>query len=152
MNVAVIHGPNLNLLGTREPEIYGRTTLAEIDALLHGAADVLGVTLTSAQYNSEGAIVDALQAAGSAMDGVIINPAAYTHYSYAIRDAIAAIAVPVIEAHISNIHAREEYRHKSVTAGASVGIIAGFGVQSYLLALRALHELHVRTSEKRKKT
>ena len=144
MNVAVIHGPNLNLLGTREPEIYGRTTLAEIDALLRTAADVLGVTLSSAQYNSEGAIIDALQAAGTSMDGVILNPAAYTHYSHAIRDAIAAIPIPVIEVHLSNIHAREEYRHKSVTAGASVGIVAGFGAQSYILALRALHELHAR--------
>ena len=148
MNVAVIHGPNLNLLGTREPEIYGLTTLAEIDALLRAEADVLGITLSSAQYNSEGAIIDALQAAGTSAYGVVLNPAAYTHYSHAIRDAIAAIPIPVIEVHISNIHAREEYRHRSVTAGASLGIIAGFGAQSYVLALRALHALGNRSPKK----
>lgn len=141
MRILVIHGPNLNLLGTREPEIYGTVTLAEIDRQLQAAAASLSATVRSIQSNHEGEIIDALHAARNDTDVVIINPGAYTHYSYAIADAISAIGVPAIEVHLSNIYAREAFRKTSVVAPVCAGSIAGFGAQSYLLALRAAASL-----------
>lgn len=138
MNVLVIHGPNLNLLGSREPEIYGRATLPDIDLRIAREAAALEVTVRTVQTNAEGEIVDALQAARAGVDGIVINAGAYTHYSYAIRDAIAAIGIPVVEVHLSNVAAREPFRAISVIAPVCLGSIAGFGVESYVLALRAL--------------
>ena len=137
MRVLVIHGPNLNLLGEREPEIYGKQTLADIDASIAALARELGVEVRCVQHNSEGAIIDELHAARKTCDAVVINPGAYTHYSYAIADAIAAIRIPVIETHLSNIAAREAFRRTSVVAPSCAGSIAGFGADSYALALRA---------------
>ncbi|MEO6912802.1 MAG: type II 3-dehydroquinate dehydratase [Candidatus Baltobacteraceae bacterium] len=137
MRVTVIHGPNLNLLGEREPQIYGRATLAEIDGLIQETARLLHLTVQIVQFSSEGAIIEALHSAGSGADAVVINPGAYTHYSYAIADAIAAVRIPVVEVHLSNIAAREAYRRSSVVAPVCAGSIAGFGTQSYLLALHA---------------
>jgi len=134
----VVHGPNLNLLGTREPEVYGSTTLADIDASLATLARELGWELETFQSNGEGDLVTRLQQAGTRNAGVVINPGAYTHTSVAIRDAVAAISVPVVECHLSNIHKREEFRHRSLVAGVAVGQVIGFGATSYLLALRAL--------------
>jgi 3-dehydroquinate dehydratase-2 len=134
MRVLVIHGPNLNLLGEREPAVYGTQTLAAIDAAIVALARELSIEVTCVQHNGEGAIIDELHAARNTCDAVIINPGAYTHYSYAIADAIAAISVPVIEAHLSNTQAREAFRRTSVVAPVCVGTIAGFGAQSYLLA------------------
>ncbi len=138
MNVLVIHGPNLNLLGTREPQTYGTQTLVDIDARIVHEAALLGVGVHCVQYNSEGAIVDALHAARGAVDAIVINPGAFTHYAYAIRDAIAAIGIPAVEVHLTNTSAREEFRRTSVVAGVCVGTIAGFGIESYALALRAV--------------
>jgi len=137
----VIHGPNLNLLGRREPDVYGTLTLAEIDALVRDEARGLGVTVETAQFNVEGAIVEALHRALGRADGIVINPGAYTHYSYAIRDALAAIAIPAVEVHLSNVAAREPFRSHSVIAPVCVGSVAGFGAISYCLALRALAAL-----------
>ena len=134
----VIHGPNLNLLGTREPATYGVQTLADVDARIEREARELGIGVRCAQYNSEGAIVEALHAARGAYDGIAINPGAYTHYAYAIRDAIAAVGVPTVEVHLTNTSARESFRATSVVAAVCRGTIAGFGVESYALALRAL--------------
>ncbi|HJU28141.1 MAG TPA: type II 3-dehydroquinate dehydratase [Candidatus Binataceae bacterium] len=136
-SVLVIHGPNLNLLGTREPEVYGRTTLADVDRQLAELGRELGTEVVSFQSNSEGAIVDRIQQARGQIDVLIINPAAYTHTSIAIRDAIAAIAVPTIEIHLSNVHRREPFRHHSTIADIVEGRIMGFGAEGYLLALRA---------------
>ncbi|MGD9495279.1 MAG: type II 3-dehydroquinate dehydratase [Armatimonadota bacterium] len=136
--VAVIHGPNLNLLGVREPEIYGALTLREIDARIAELADELGVEVMICQHNSEGAIIDAIQQAGCEADGIIINPAGYTHTSVAIHDALKAVPTPAIEVHLSNILAREDWRQRSLTAPACVGVISGLGPDSYLLALRAI--------------
>lgn len=141
MRVLVLHGPNLNLLGLREPEVYGTKTLEELDSLIGAAANDAGIELRCEQYNGEGAIVEALHRARTEYDGVVINPGAYAHYSYAIRDAIAAIGVPVIEVHLSNIAARETFRRTSVTAAACRGAISGFGAGSYVLALRALGDI-----------
>jgi len=137
MRVLVIHGPNLNLLGEREPEIYGTQTLAQINEAIRALAPQLEIDARCVQHNSEGAIVDELHAACRDYDAVVINPGAYTHYSYAIADAVAAISIPVIEAHLSNVAARESFRRSSVLAPACAGTIAGFGADSYLLALRA---------------
>jgi 3-dehydroquinate dehydratase-2 len=137
IKVMVIHGPNLNLLGAREPDLYGVETLAEIDQHLQDLAKELGVEVKSVQSNHEGGLVEAIQEAGAWAQAIIINPAAYTHYSIAIRDAIAAQQIPTIEVHLSNIQAREAFRHESVTAAVCHGQICGFGSTSYLLALRA---------------
>jgi 3-dehydroquinate dehydratase II len=141
MMVLVLHGPNLNLLGTRQPEVYGTQTLAQVDAIVKRAAADLGIEVRCEQYNAEGDIIDALHAARGRYDGVAINPGAYAHYSYAIADAIASIGIPVVEVHLTNLAAREEFRRVSVTAAACRGAISGFGGTSYVLALRALRDL-----------
>ena len=137
MHILVVHGPNLNLLGTRDPAVYGTTTLAEIDAELARRAAARGATVTCVQSNIEGEIVDAIQGARGTADAIVINPGGYTHTSVAIRDAIEAVALPAIEVHLSNIHAREPFRHTSITAARCVGQICGFGAQSYYLGLDA---------------
>ncbi|HLO04145.1 MAG TPA: type II 3-dehydroquinate dehydratase [Symbiobacteriaceae bacterium] len=135
--ILVLHGPNLNLLGQREPEVYGRTTLATIDERLIALGAELGLTVETFQSNWEGALVDRIHAALGQIDCIIINPGALTHYSIALRDAIAGVCIPTIEVHLSNTQAREEFRHHSVIAPVAVGSIAGFGAASYELALRA---------------
>ena len=139
--ILVIHGPNLNLLGTREPKIYGKQTLKDINSLLQKEARAKNVILKAVQTNSESEIITLLQKAKGRFDGVIINPAAFTHYSYAIYDTILALGLPTIEVHLSNIYKREEFRRKSVIAPACVGQICGFAYRSYLLALQVLIEI-----------
>jgi 3-dehydroquinate dehydratase II len=141
MRVLVINGPNLNLLGTRETDVYGTASLADIESSLAAAAADLGVTLESVQSNHEGAIVDALQAAPTKADGVLLNPGALTHYSYAIRDAVASIAIPVVEVHLSNVAAREDFRRNSVIAAVCAGQVSGLGAGSYVAALAGLVDL-----------
>lgn len=138
MLIAVLNGPNLNLLGRREPEIYGRTTLAEIQSALHADARELGVTLEWTQSNHEGDLVDTVQTFPDRVAGALVNAAAYTHTSLALRDAFLAVKTPFVEVHLSNLFAREPARRHSMIADLAVGVIAGFGMESYRLGLRAL--------------
>jgi 3-dehydroquinate dehydratase II len=139
MKALVLHGPNLNLLGRREPQIYGAATLAAIDRRIREHARLRGVRVECRQSNFEGQLIEWLQGAErEGCDGVVFNPGAYTHYSIALRDAVAAIGIPVVEVHLSNIHAREPWRHTSVIAGVARGQVLGFGPASYLLGLDAL--------------
>jgi len=139
-NILVLHGPNLNLLGTREPEIYGATTLSDIDALLTKQAQTAGHQLSSLQSNDEGALVSAIQEARNKTNYIIINPAAFTHTSVAMRDALAAVDIPFIEVHLSNVHAREDFRRHSYFSDLARGVISGLGSTSYSLALTAAIE------------
>ncbi|HKW42217.1 MAG TPA: type II 3-dehydroquinate dehydratase [Gemmatimonadales bacterium] len=139
MHIAVLNGPNLNLLGEREPELYGRTTLAEIEARTRERAQGLGVEISWTQTNHEGELVDAIQRlAGGKADGIVINAAAFTHTSLAVRDALLAVRVPFVEVHLSNIFAREPERRRSVLADAAIGMVTGFGAESYRLGLEGL--------------
>jgi 3-dehydroquinate dehydratase-2 len=136
--ILVLHGPNLNLLGQREPGVYGALTLADVDAAIARHAAARSVKVECRQSNHEGVLVEAIHgAAGEGFAAIVLNPGAFTHYSYALRDAIAGIGLPVVEVHLSNVHAREPFRHRSVTAAVCRGQIAGFGVHSYLLGLDA---------------
>ena len=139
--IMVLHGPNLNLLGLREPDIYGQLTLEEIDHRLTLLGNELGVRVRSQQSNSEGGLIDLLQEARNWAVGVVFNPGGYTHTSVALRDCIAAIAIPVVEVHLSNVHAREEFRRQSLIAPVCKGSISGFGWLSYALGLRAIVDL-----------
>jgi 3-dehydroquinate dehydratase-2 len=138
LRLLVLHGPNLNLLGTREPSVYGNLSLAEIDKSIVRHAAALGIVVQSKQSNVEGELVTWIQNARGHFDGMVVNPAGYTHTSIAIRDAIAAVALPTVEVHLSNIHQREEFRHHSFIAGVALGQISGFGPTGYLLAVDGL--------------
>ena len=135
-NILILHGPNLNLLGTREPDVYGRETLADINAMLTEHAQRLQVQVRCLQYNHEGELIDAIHKAEET--ALLLNPGAFTHYSIALRDAVAAKGLPTVEVHLSNVHAREEFRHRSVIAPVCLGQIAGFGSYSYVVGLAAL--------------
>ncbi|WP_289136230.1 type II 3-dehydroquinate dehydratase [uncultured Brevibacillus sp.] len=137
-SILLLNGPNLNLLGTREPDVYGRETLADLVTNLSKVMDELGGKLEHCQSNHEGVLIDAIHQARGVYDGILINPGAFTHYSYAIRDALSSVALPTIEIHISNIHAREEFRHHSVLAPIVIGQVVGLGMDGYEWALRAL--------------
>ena len=138
LNVLVLHGPNLNLLGTREPDVYGNDTLADIDSQLTALAEELKITIRIRQSNSEEVLIESLHSSREWANGVLFNPGAFTHTSVALRDAIAAIDIPVVEVHLSNIHARESFRRESLLAPVCLGSISGFGSQSYMLGLRSL--------------
>jgi len=140
VNIAVLNGPNLNLLGSREPHLYGTTTLADVESRLRQVASELGVSIACAQHNGEGELVTAIQQLRGKADGAIVNAGAYSHTSLAIRDAFAATALPYVEVHVSNIYAREPERRHSILAAGAVGIIAGLGVAGYEMALRGLVE------------
>ena len=146
IKILILHGPNLNLLGTREPEVYGSLTLAEIDERLVTEGEKLGLEIRTFQSNSEGALIDALQEARNWASGVVFNPGGYAHTSVALRDAVTAIGIPVIEVHLSNVYAREEFRQRSMISAACKGKIVGFGWRSYWLALFALREMLATTS------
>ena len=136
--ILVLHGPNLNALGTREPEVYGRASLADVQRLLDALAPGLGCEVECRQTNHEGVLIDALYSAKGRVDGILLNPGGLTHTSVALRDAVLAAGVPVVEVHLSNPHAREAFRHVSLVSGAAVGVVQGFGPASYELALRGL--------------
>jgi len=144
LNILVMHGPNLNLLGTREPEHYGRQNLAAINEALVSLGDSLGCAVTTFQSNHEGELVERVHQAAGQVNGIVINPAAYTHTSVALRDALLGCHIPFVEVHLSNVHSREEFRKRSLLADIATGIIAGFGASSYTLALRGLCE-HLRS-------
>ncbi|HXX76591.1 MAG TPA: type II 3-dehydroquinate dehydratase [Nitrospiraceae bacterium] len=150
IRILVLHGPNLNLLGMREQSIYGATSLDGVDTAISKLAEELAIEVDIRQSNSEGELVSWIQEARSGYQGIVINPAGYTHSSIAIRDALAAVDLPTIEVHLSNIHQREEFRHRSYIAGVAMGQISGLGPTSYLLALRGLHDL-LTTPRKQKK-
>lgn len=137
-SILILNGPNLNLLGTRQPEVYGRTTLADIEAACRAHAETRGIALDFVQENSEGAMIDHIHAARGRHDGIILNAGAYTHTSVALMDAISSVALPVIELHLSNVHAREDFRHRSYIARVALGVICGFGAAGYPLAIDAL--------------
>ncbi len=139
--IMVLHGPNLNLLGRREPEIYGRVTLEEINASLNKLAAEIGVVLSIHQSNHEGELIDLIQGAATEARGILINPAALSHYSIGLHDALKAVDLPVVEVHLSNIYGRESFRSRSVVSPAANGVISGFGKESYLMGLRALSAL-----------
>ncbi len=136
--ILLLHGPNLNLLGVRQPEVYGDMTLEQINALAERHAAAHGVSLQTLQSNHEGALIDCLHAARGEVDGVVINAGALTHSSLALRDAITSVGLPAVEVHLSNVHAREEFRHNSMLLGVCVGMVGGFGWRSYLLAIDAM--------------
>jgi 3-dehydroquinate dehydratase-2 len=138
LRILVLHGPNLNLLGTREPEVYGRTRLPEIDAQLAARAKELGCEVVCMQSNHEGVLIDRIQEAAESVAGILINPAGLTHTSVALRDALAASALPVVEVHLSNVFAREEFRHRSLVSGIALGVISGLGPAGYTAGLEAL--------------
>jgi 3-dehydroquinate dehydratase-2 len=138
LKIAVVHGPNINLLGQREPNLYGSATLADVDAALVEAARSVGASATTYQSNVEGEIVNHIQRVAASTDGFIINAGAYTHTSIAIRDALLSVEKPYVEVHLSNVHAREEYRHRSYLSDRAVGVVVGFGIDSYLLGLRGI--------------
>ena len=138
MTILVLHGPNLNLLGTREPETYGSDTLADVDRALVGLGVELGVEVVSFQSNHEGALIDRVQAARGEAAGIVVNPGGYTHTSVALRDALLAVELPFVEVHLSNVHAREPFRRRSFFSDAAVGVVTGFGAEGYALALRGL--------------
>jgi 3-dehydroquinate dehydratase-2 len=137
-SILILNGPNLNLLGTRQPEVYGRTTLADIETMCRSHAEMLGIDLDFAQSNHEGALVDAIQDARGRHGGLILNAGAYTHTSIALMDAISSAEVPTIELHLSNVHARESFRHISYISKVALGVICGFGAQGYILAIDAM--------------
>lgn len=139
--VLILNGPNLNLLGEREPEIYGTSTLAEVERMCRERGAELGLEVDFRQTNDEGELIGWLQESRGSVSGIVLNPAAYTHYSLAIREAVAAAEAPVVEVHISNIYAREPWRARSLVSGVARGVIAGLGVRGYLLALEALNEI-----------
>ncbi len=138
MKILVLHGANLNMLGRREPEIYGSTSLDEINQILSADAQVLGIGLEILQSNHEGVLIDTIHAAWQRLHGILINPGAFTHTSLALRDAIAAVNLPTVEVHLSNIYQREQFRHHSMIAPVAIGQISGFGVESYRLGLQAI--------------
>lgn len=147
MQITILNGPNLNLLGTRQPEVYGRTTLADIEALCEDKAAELGIDIEFHQTNHEGILIDQIHAARSGSDGLIVNAGAYTHTSVALQDAIASVGLPCIELHLSNIHARESFRHTSFISPVALGLICGFGAAGYPMAVEALHR-HLLASER----
>jgi 3-dehydroquinate dehydratase II len=148
VNIAVVHGPNLNLLGQREPEVYGSVTLAEIDAALVSLGREWGIEVRSFQSNGEGALVDHVHSTAPGVHGFVVNAGAYTHTSVALRDALVGVARPFVEVHLSNVFAREPFRHRSFLADRAVGVVSGFGPNSYFLGLRALVD-HLRAGSAR---